>query len=232
MPADADQVLRKSPFFKGLDDQVRQLLVPEAVIRHFRRGDRIFSLGDPPPGLYVVAEGLVRIFQIAPNGKTHVLHLAEPGWTFAEVAVLGGFPCPAYAEAAEDSTCVLIPTERFTDLLKSHHALCFQLLRGMSLWVRQLVHLLEDLSLRDAAGRVARYLLQADPSSGREGFSLTVMKKDLASHLNLTSETLSRTLRRLMEAELIEASPTQQIRIRDAAALRDVAEGLLPTEFE
>ena len=96
----------------------------------------------------------------------------------------------------------------------------------------QLIGLLEDIVLRDGSGRVARHVLEADPSGGKEAFLLPVLKKDLASHLNLTSETLSRTLRRLAESGLIELGAGQRIRILDAAGLRDVAEGLLPAEFE
>jgi CRP-like cAMP-binding protein len=102
----------------------------------------------------------------------------------------------------------------------------------MALWVRTLIGLLEDLVLRDATARVARKLLEADPTGGRGEFVLPFLKRDLASHLNLTSETLSRTLRRLAEAGLIELGDGQRMRIRDAAAMREVAAGLPPAEFE
>jgi CRP/FNR family transcriptional regulator len=217
---------------RTLSDDWIERLGAEAVIRRFTKGVMIFRQGEECPGLYCVGTGLVRIFKVAPSGKDHVLHFADAGKTFGEVAALGEFTLPAYAEAIEDTVCALLPTDRFQTLLKRHHELCRQLLNGMSFWVRQLVGLLEDIVLRDASGRVARHLLAADASGGREAFSLPVMKKDLASHLNVTSETLSRTLRRLADAGLIEMGSGQQIRILMPDALHDVAEGLLPAEFE
>jgi len=227
----AKEILRKCGLFRTLSEQWIELLAAEAIVRRFKKGHRIFRQGDECPGLYCVGTGLIRIFKVAPSGKDHVLHFADPGKTFAEVAAMGDFAVPAHAEAVEDSVCALLPSDRFQRLLKNHHELCLQLLGGMSFWVRQLVGLLEDIVLRDAGGRVARHVLQADPSGGKEAFSLPVLKKDLASHLNLTSETLSRTLRRLAESGLIEMGAGQRIRILNFAALRDVAEGLLPAEF-
>jgi CRP/FNR family transcriptional regulator len=232
MDLSAEDILRKCGLFKSLNADSIVLLVGETVRRKFPKGQVIFMPGDECPGLFVVGEGLVRIYQSAPNGKIHVLHFAEPGRTFAEVAAMGGFRCPAYADAVEDTLCAMIPAARLTSLLRTNHALCLQLLTGMSLWVRSLVGLLEDIVLRDASGRVAQYLLRNDPTGGEGEFVLPVMKKDLASHLNLTSETLSRTLRRLADTGLIEMSDSQQFRILDADALSDVAEGLLPAEFQ
>ena len=228
----AREILRKCGLFRTLSEQWIELLAAQAIVRRYKKGHRILRQGDECPGLYCVGTGLVRIFKVAPSGKDHVLHFADPGKTFAEVAAMGEFAVPAHAEAVEDSVCVLLPTDRFQRLLKQHHELCLQLLGGMSFWVRQLIGLLEDIVLRDAGGRVARHVLEADPSGGKEAFSLPVLKKDLASHLNLTSETLSRTLRRLAESGLIEMGTGQRIRILNLAALHDVAEGLLPAEFD
>ncbi len=227
----AGEILRKCGMFKGLADEWLDRLAAAAHVRNFEKGTRIFRQGEECPGLYCVGSGLVRVYKVAPNGKEHVLHFAEPGKTFAEIAAMGQFSLPANAEALEDTACAIIPVDRLHRLLRDHHELCLQLLTGMSFWVRQLVGLLEDLVLRDASARVARHLLQADPTGGREAFVLPMLKKDLASHLNLTSETLSRTLRRLAESGLIETGEGQQIRIVQMEALRDVAEGLLPAEF-
>ena len=220
-------VLRSCPLFAKLDEASLGQLEQISRVRQYDKGQAIFREGDAPPGLFVVGRGMVRVFKLSPGGKDHVLHLAGPGQTFAEVAVLGSFACPAHAEAVEATECVLLPAGPFRRALRNDHELCLRLMAGMSQWVRYLVNRIEDIVLRDATGRVARYLLAAR-DAGSNTINLPGLKKHLASHLNLTSETLSRTLRRLLEAGLIEEELDQSLRVLDPVAMQDAAEGLFP----
>jgi CRP/FNR family transcriptional regulator len=223
---DIAETLAGCAFFSEVDAPTRKRLVRMAVRREYGKGEVIFRDGDPAPGVFVVANGLVRVFKLAPNGKEHVLHLAGPGMTFAEIAVLGNFPCPAFAEALEETACVLLPMEPFMRALRDDHQLSLQILSSMAMWVKSLVSLLEDIVLRDAAGRVAGYLLQAQTEQGA-AISLPGLKKHIASHLNLTSETLSRTLRQLRDERLISETEAGLI-IHDAQGLQRIAEGFFP----
>ncbi len=219
-------VLASCSFFSHVDEASRKRLARMAVRREFKKGEVIFREGEPAPGVFIVAEGLVRVYKLAPSGKEHVLHLASPGMTFAEVAVLGAFPCPAFAEALEDTICALLPSETFTRALREDHGLCLQILSGMAMWVKSLVSLLEGIVLRDALGRVAAYLLQAHADQGPI-ISLPGLKKHVASHLNLTSETLSRTLRQLREDRVISENESGLV-IQDLKGLERIAEGFFP----
>ncbi len=219
-------ILAACVFFSQVDGASRKRLVRMAVRREYRKAETIFREGDPVPGVFVVGSGLVRVFKLAPSGKEHVLHLAGPGMTFAEVAVLGEFPCPAFAEALEETACLLLPVEPFRRALREDHQLSLQILSSMAMWVKSLVSLLEDIVLRDAAGRVAGYLLQVQSEPGT-AISLPSLKKHIASHLNLTSETLSRTLRQLREERLIREDESGLV-ILDAPGLKRIVEGYFP----
>jgi CRP/FNR family transcriptional regulator len=173
---------------------------------------------------------MVRVFKTGTNGKQHVLHIVGPGESFAEVAAIGGFPVPATAEAEKKTLCALLPFDPFRKALREDHQLCLGVLHGVTVWVRRLVTLTEDLVLRDAAGRVARFLLELAASQPKpDGLvRLPSLKRHVASHLNLTSETLSRTLRRLAVAGAIAEAGAAGVRILHPQRLRLVASGLFP----
>ncbi len=119
----------------------------------------------------------------------------------------------------------MIPADAFRALLESDHRACIDLLAGISGWLHHVVDLLEDIVLRDAAGRTSRHLLA---HAGDDGVvHLPGARKLLASQLNLTPETLSRTLRRLDDDRVI-SSEREAIVIRDRERLAAVAQGLLP----
>ena len=58
--------------------------------------------------------------------------------------------------------------------------------------------------------------------------ALPGLKRHVASHLNLTSETFSRTFRRLLDAGLIAQPAENRVQVLDHARLKKVADGLYP----
>jgi CRP/FNR family transcriptional regulator, dissimilatory nitrate respiration regulator len=224
------EILEQCPLFSEVKAGPFRRLATIARLAHFRKGQLVFREGEACPGMFVVGQGLVRVFKTGAEGREHVLHIAGPGASFAEVAALGRFPLPASAEAIKKATCVLLPQEPLLRALAEDHQLCLQVMTGLALWTRRLVSLVEDITLRDAAGRLARFLLDlAASSSAPDGaIELPGPKRHVASHLNLTSETFSRTLRRLVDARLIVETDVGRIRLLHPRELRRVADGLFP----
>lgn len=216
-------ILQNCPLFAHVDEAGFRRLFAVARLVRFRKGQMIFREGQACPGMYVVGSGLVRIFKRGSQGQEKILHLVGPGETFAEVAALGQFQCPASAEAVSATTCAFVPIESLQKLIAENHELCRQLLIGLCLWVRRLVDLVEDLTLRDAVGRVARFLLRQVDGNKRT-VRLPGLKRHLAAQLDLTSETLSRTLRRLETRGLIKHLSRAEIQILNTTDLGKLAE--------
>ena len=224
----ADNILSACPIFARVQGSSRERLLRMALIKSYPTGGRIVDQGQPCPGVFIVGSGLVRIFKLSPNGKEHVLHLASPRQSFLEVASILEMDCPAFVEAIEDTTCVLLPDPAFGKALADDHQLCLQILGGMAMRVRNFVGLLEDIVLRDALSRVARHILTLVEEQGQSVVSLPSFKKHLASHLNLTSETLSRCLRQLIDGGILEAQDNGEIKVLNRDKLTDAAEGMYP----
>ncbi|MCC6126886.1 MAG: Crp/Fnr family transcriptional regulator [Pirellulales bacterium] len=233
MPQNIIDILHECKLFSHVPHEGFRRLATMAKLCVFRKGQLIFRENDDCPGVYMVGSGQIRVFKTGSGGKEHVLHIVGPGGTFAEVAAIGGFPLPASAQSLVKSTCVLLPSGPFRKLLDDDPATTKAMLLGLTHWVRHLVSLMEDLVLRDAAGRIARLLLDAKPvAEGPVGggiVKLPGLKRHLASHLNLTSETFSRTFRRLIDAGLIAEAKNNRVELIDPKALRRVAEGMYPT---
>ncbi len=227
MSPTVEEILNRCQLFAQVDSQRQAHLASISVLCKFSKQQMIFHQGQECPGVYVVGTGMVRVFKTAPTGKEHVLHMVAPGQTFAEVAAIGNFNCPAHAEAVTPTDCVLIPIDRFRDAMAQDHQLCLEMMTGLSFWVRRLISLMEDLVLRDALGRTARFLIESDQEADGT-VKLPSLKRHVASHLNLTSETLSRTLSRLIEAGLVVELDKNRVELIDPGQLRAISEGRFP----
>lgn len=211
-PQSSLSALRSCALFAGLSDENVQSLASASSVREFSTGELIFHQGDRCPGVFVVQSGLVRIHCQGPGGQQHVLHLCTPGQSFAEVAVFADFDLPASAVCVEPTVCTIIPAPFLQNLVATDHAFCRQMLAGMAYWTRHFTERLRDIVLRDASDRVVSYLRSLPHADG--GFvDLPAPKKDIANHLNLTSETFSRTLRRLADDGQVELTAGRRIRL-------------------
>lgn len=221
---DVRSVLVKCGFFGEVSEELLSEIVRITKIVRYDKGDLIFAEYSPCVGMYIVASGAVKIYKIGADGREHVLHVAEPGDTFGEVALfMGDAGYPAYAAAVRNSTAVLIPRKPILTLLESDPRMATQVLGSLAMWTHRLVMKLEYLTLKDASSRLAGYILQQTDNARKRDFELSIPKHTLAAHLAISSETLSRLLTRF-EAQMMIESSGKRISVRDFDALREISE--------
>ncbi|MFZ0134857.1 MAG: Crp/Fnr family transcriptional regulator [Desulfobacterales bacterium] len=218
------EIIENISTFSGLSPaqlkDVRQI----AVKRRFKKGKPVFHEGDRGSGFYVVIDGLIKIYKLAPEGKEQILHIIGPGEPFGEVAVFAGRSFPANAEALADSRLLFFPREAFVNLISRNPSLALKMLAVLSMRLRQFAVQVENLSLKEVPGRLAAYLLLlADEQEDSALAALPISKGQLASLLGTIPETLSRIFAKMAGQGLIEVSG-RTIRILDRAGLEDISQ--------
>jgi len=214
--------IKKCPLFAGVteDDLVR--LGQVCRRRNINKGEVLFFEGEPAAGFYVVVEGNIKIYKLSAEGKERILHIVHPGESFAEAAMFADGRYPAFAEPFNHSTVLFFPKEEFLDLLHQHAQIPINMIAGLSRFLRQFATQIEDLTFKDVPARLARYLIDLTGDE-REVVELPISKTQLASRLGTVSETLSRTLRKLSQDELIRVEG-KTITVLDRDRLEDLAE--------
>ena len=223
----ANMILRQLAgidLFKGLSPTQCESLGRIGMRRSFRKGERIFSEGDEGTGFYAVLSGRVKISKISTDGKEQILHLVGPGESFGEVSVFTGQGFPADAAAALPTTLLFFPRASFSGIIRRDPALALNMLAQLSTRLRQFAALIEDLSLKEVPGRLAKYLLYLSGREGGGAVELDLPKGHLASLLGTIPETLSRILAKMNRQGLIR-SRGAQIGILDRRGLELIAEG-------
>lgn len=223
---DVTKILQGSGFFGTVTGDLLRKIARISKAENYDKGNLIFAEDTPCTGMYIVALGAIKIYKIGPDGREHVLHVAEPGDTFGEAAIfLGSMGYPAYAGAVKKSTVVFIPKRRLLELMDEEQDLCFQVLGSLATWNHRLVTKLELLALKDASSRLAAYILShaKKQTTGEIELELAIPKQTIAAQLAMSSETLSRLLTRF-EAEGLIESDGRHIKVVSPEDLAEVSD--------
>jgi CRP-like cAMP-binding protein len=232
MSISADQIeslMEGHVFFGGVTPDERTALVEMAEIHEAESDTILFHHGERCRGFYLLLDGTVQIYRMSPEGRMLVLHVIRPGESFAEVPLFeeqDDATYPATAEPLSDSTLLFFPGDRFLAFLDDHPDTALRMLGQMAGRLREAVHQLDAVSLRDVQERLARHLVEQVPMTPDEPdapptVELDIPKSVLAAELGTIPETLSRALRQLEEQDLIRSHPSE-IALTDVRGLRQL----------
>ena len=162
------------PFFGGLEPDALDRLAAGMRSRRFRRGEVIFHIGDPGDALFVIVSGEVKISLPSETGDEAILATLRPGDVFGELALLDGAPRSASASALTPTETVVLPRERFRELIATETGVRDALLASIAGELRRLTTHVEELHFLDITGRLAARLVRlaqegGTPVAGRLG---------------------------------------------------------------
>lgn len=202
------------------DAQALDLL---AQPRTVPEGRMIFNRGDAAPALVALVDGQAACGWWQPErGLTAERVQHAPGWlALAAPWVDGRHGCDAEAQ----TTVVLaeVPAEPLRALLSRQPMLALRFTDALAREVSRLDARLHELMHKDAAARLAAWIcVQSADRPTPAVLRLAERKRDIASQLGMTPETLSRLMRSLTDRGLISVSG-YQLRVLNPQGLKSLA---------
>lgn len=211
--------------FSAADKAFLRSLVKEQNIR-LRRGQILFRAGDPFRNLYAVHTGSFKNILIGTDGRELV-----SGFCFAGEMLgldsIGDGRHASHAVALEDSGVCVLPYSHVEKTAARIALVQRQLSRMLARELRHHQEFAVVLGTRSAQERLAKFLFELSRRLAARGFSclhlrLPMSRTDIASHLALTAETVSRTFTQLEEHGVIRVS-AKMLEIADPTALGERA---------
>ncbi len=215
------------PIFAGLPRAEQEIVAGYARHTDLAEGERLYGPGDHLSQLFVVHAGRIRVVRITSPGREQLIRVAGPGEVVGEYPFLTGRPPVAWVFADEPSRLCVFDHADLTSLLTTYPSIAVRLLQALARRLSDAERRLTALAGSDVPTRVADYLLAlpAERRDGQLGVRLPMSKKDVASYLGTSPESLSRGLHRLQADGLIEVGAHGWIAVRDRPGLDSLTRG-------
>jgi CRP/FNR family transcriptional regulator len=225
---DPKEQLRGVSFFRDLSDEALDLVAHRMVHRSAPAGCILFRKGETARGVYLLVKGRIEIYRSTPDGREQVLHSETPVQSVAELPIFDGGEYPASGRTAEDSELFFLSLGDFQRLYREHPEISDTVIRNLGLRLRNLVKVVEKVSLRSVPSRVAKSLIEVGEKSGalRNGgsFTLSRTQSDLAHELATTRESVARAIGQFRKEGIIQTAG-RRVTIRSLERLEDHARG-------
>jgi CRP/FNR family transcriptional regulator len=218
------ECVRKVPVFADLSEEDQHRVAAAAVTRHYARDEQLYGPGDRV-GLHIVHTGQVKVHQITASGSDRLIRILSPGDFLGETALLADAESDHHAVAARPSEVCSIPRPGIQKLLLERPAVAMQMLQTVSARLGRAERRISTLASQPVGERLAQQLLYLVTEAGSSRVRLPTTKRDLASYLGTTPETLSRQLSALQESGVIRLGPARAVEILDPKELRRKASG-------
>lgn len=210
--------IRLVPIFNHLEDSAMNYIAEKAHTKRYQKGEFLFRSQEKEDTLYIINRGKIRIYRLADSGKEQLVRILNPGdftgeWTLFNPDAVH----EEYAEAIRDTVVCMIQRKDVQDFLEQYPAISLKLLAEMSKRLESSERQTTQVALESVITRLVLFLAEnVEPEMGNSPIiTLPMGKKDIASYLGTTPETISRKFGELEDEGLIQQLSGKRIKILD-----------------
>lgn len=207
------------PIFNHLNPAEMAEIVKTTHSVSHSRGHTIYRAHEPSDGLYIVHKGRVKIYRLSESGKEQLVRILNPGDFTGELSLFTESVHDAYAEAMEPVELCVMDRADFQQFLLKYPAISLKVLSEFSSRLSKTEKQAASIAMESTDTRIAMYLADLVEETKNKIVILPMSRKDLASHLGTTPETVSRKLAEFEDSGWIKQHAQREIEVLDLDGL-------------
>ena len=207
-------------------EELSAQLFHAAQARHLKAGERLFAIGDPGNGCFLLEQGLLKVTAASPLGEERIIAILGPGAIVGELSMIDGLPRSASVVAMRDCVLRFVSREAFQQRANTKPETHQLLLAILATRLRQVDEDLVATTFLTVKARVARALLRlaeyiGQPSDeGHIVFQDRITLADLAAMAGVARENVSRALSEWRRRNVVLTGVSPGHVLNDVAALK------------
>lgn len=195
--------------------------------RVYKKGEIILYAGDEPQGVYLIENGLVKIYALSRQGTEHIHLFYSDGDVFPLIWIYTTAVRNVHYEAMKETTVWLVPKKDFKKFVATDPEVADRLLDKVTGLFRLYAGRIDNLLYSNSYERTAYCLLSLIYRFGKSIDGKIVVDEPLthqhiASSINLSRETTSRAMERLQKKKIINYDKQRHIVITDLEKLINI----------
>ncbi len=222
-----DIIENSKSVFSVLNAEEKELLKKGITCIVYKKGEVIFTEGDKPVGLIILAEGKVKIFKEGVGGREQIIRLASPVGFIGYRAFFAEEIHNATAVAIEDSVTCCVNWDIMIKLMRLNNNLSLNIIKSFATELGLSYNRTVTLTQKHIRGRLAESLIFLKDTYGFEKDNTTIKiylsREDIANLSNMTTSNAIRTLSSFA-GEGILSLDGRKIKIIDLIRLQKVSE--------
>lgn len=207
------------PIFNHLDEYELREIYKTTHSVSYSRGQMIYRTGEPSESLYIVRKGKVKVFRISSNGKEQLVRILKPGDFTGEHALFSVSSHEVFAEALEPVVLCVMGRKDLEEFLLKYPNIAIKMLSEYSRRLANAEKQAANISMETVETRIALYLENQAEEQKNQKITLQMSRKDLASYLGTSPETVSRKLAVFEDAGWIRQINQRELEIINLDAL-------------
>ena len=207
---------------KYCSEDWREFIKFHSEIESYDKNDSIFTIGEETKGIYFVEKGKVKIQTKTPSGKIRIVRLAAEDDVIGHRGFGGTWKYTISAIALEPTTVIFIPTKIFNQAVKANPEFGFYMMMFFAEELRDSESLANQCPVVNLVAQViAKNLKAFGYKTGSKALSYSLSRKDIASMVGTTYESVVRSLAELQKNGVILIDG-KSIIIKSAKKLEDM----------